>query len=131
MSGSPFEIDYDAEAVWLDDAWFTRDELAGRIKSMIDGGDYRLSRPSAALERLEAAMAQARVVAARVAPELAEAVERAAEAAGRPVGVVIREALAYYLAAQTALARPAGEEFPVEEHVALDDPEMEKSLLAR
>ncbi len=127
---SSFEIDYDAEAVWLGDAWFTRDELAGRIKAMIESGDYRLARPSAALERLEAAMAEARVVAARVAPELAVAVEQAAEAAGRPVGTVIRDALAYYLGAQTAL-RQGGGEFPVEEHVALDDPEMEKSLLAR
>ncbi|WP_373049391.1 ribbon-helix-helix protein, CopG family [Vulgatibacter sp.] len=129
---SQFEIDYDAEAVWLDEKWFTRDELAGRIKSMIEGGDYRLARPSAALERLESAMAQARVVAARVAPELAEAVEQAADDAGRPVSALIREALAYYLSAQAAEARPAGEDFPVvEEHVALDDPEMEKSLLAR
>ena len=121
-----FEIDYDVEAVWLDEAWFTRDELAARIKQMIEGGDYRLAKPSAALERLEAAIAQARVLAARVAPEVAEAVERAAEASGRPVGAVIREALAQWLA-NPANHRPARRE----EHVPLDDPEMEKTLLAR
>lgn len=125
---SQFEIDYDVEAVWLDERWFTRDELASRIKQMIESGDYRLARPSAALERLEAAMGQARVLAARVSPDVAEAVERAAEASGRPVGAVIREALAQYLAGQQG--RPP-EEFPVEEHVPLDDPEMEKTLLAR
>jgi len=123
---SQFEIDYDVEAVWLDDAWFTRDELAARIKQMIEGGDYRLAKPSAALERLEAAIAQARVLAARVSPDVAEAVERAAEASGRPVGAVIREALAQWLAnPANHVARRE------EEHVPLDDPEMEKTLLAR
>ena len=123
---SQFEIDYDVEAVWLDEAWFTRDELAARIKQMIEGGDYRLAKPSAALERLEAAIAQARVLAARVSPDVAEAVERAAEASGRPVGAVIREALAQWLAnPANHVARRE------EEHVPLDDPEMEKTLLAR
>ena len=125
---SPFEIDYDVEAVWLDDAWFTRDELAGRIKQMIEAGDFRLSRPSAALERLEAAIGQARVLAARVSPEVAEAVERAAESSGRPVGAVIREALAHWLAARGSQPDQAAQH---EEHIPIDDPEMEKSLLAR
>ena len=128
MSGQ-FEIDYDVEAVWLDEAWFTREELASRIKQMIEGGDYRLSRPSAALERLEAAIGQARVLAARVAPDVAEAVERAAEESRRPVGAVIREALALYLGSTGK--KPAGAARPAEEHVPLDDPDMEKTLLAR
>lgn len=131
MSASEFEVDYDAEAVWLDDAWFTRDELAARIKTMIEGGDYRLARPSAALEVLESAMNNARVLAARVPPELASAVEQAADAAGRPVGALIREALAHWLASQdlpTAIASGAGRS---EGHVPLDDPEMEKSWLER
>lgn len=129
---SPFEIDYDVEAVWLDDAWFTRDELAGRIKQMIEAGDFRLSRPSAALERLEAAIGQARVLAARVSPEVAEAVERAAEASGRPIGAVIREALTQWLTHQQS-GQQANQQAAAaqEEHIPIDDPEMEKSLLAR
>ena len=60
----PFaDIDLDAAAVWLDGAWYTREALAHRIKEMIEAGDFRVSRPSQALERLEAALAASRVVA--------------------------------------------------------------------
>jgi predicted DNA binding CopG/RHH family protein len=99
----PFaDIDLDSESVWLDDAWYTREELARRIKEMIEAGDFRVSRPSQALERLEAALAQARVVAVRMPAELAEAVSDTAARLGRPVGHLIREAIAYYLAAAAA-----------------------------
>ncbi len=51
----PFaDIDLDSESVWLDGAWYTRDELARRIKQMIESGDFRVSRPSQALERCQA-----------------------------------------------------------------------------
>lgn len=125
---SDFEIDYDAEAVWLDDAWYGREQLAARIKSMIEAGDYRLARPSAALERLEAAIADARVMAVRVPAELSLAYGRAAEASGRPVQALVREALSWWLASR---GENVAAEAPVEEHVPLDDPEMEKSWLGR
>jgi hypothetical protein len=96
----PFaDIDLDSESVWLDGAWYTRQELAHRIKEMIETGDFRVSRPSQALERLEAALAQARVVAVRMPADLAEAVDEAAARLERPVGHLVREAVAYYLAA--------------------------------
>jgi predicted transcriptional regulator len=99
----PFaDIDLDSESVWLDGAWFTRQELARRITEMIETGDFRVSRPSQALERLEAALAQARVVNVRMPDELAEAVSAAAARLGRPVGHLVREAVAYYLAAAAA-----------------------------
>lgn len=99
----PFaDIDLDSESVWLDGAWYTRQELARRIKEMIETGDFRVSRPSQALERLEAALAQARVVTVRMPAELADAVSDAAGRLGRPMGHLVREAVAYYLAAAAA-----------------------------
>lgn len=99
----PFaDIDLDSESVWLDGAWYTRAELARRIKDMIEAGDFRVSRPSQALERLEAALGQATVVAVRMPGDLADAVSATAARLGRPVGHLVREAVAYYLAAAAA-----------------------------
>jgi len=99
----PFaDIDLDSESVWLDGAWYTRDDLARRIKEMIEAGDFRVSRPSQALERLEAALGQAQVLAVRMPADLAQAASSTAERLGRPVGHLVREAIAYYLAAAAA-----------------------------
>ncbi|HUL59363.1 MAG TPA: hypothetical protein VLU43_08825 [Anaeromyxobacteraceae bacterium] len=109
----PFaDIDLDSESVWLDGGWYTRDQLARRIKEMIEAGDFRVSRPSQALERLEAALAQARVVAVRMPSELAEAVGAAASRLNRPVGHLLREAVAYYLAAAAAYGVAQGGQQP-------------------
>ncbi len=107
----PFaDIDLDSESVWLDGAWYTREDLARRIKEMIEAGDFRVSRPSQALERLEAALAQARVVTVRMPADLADAVSSTATRLGRPLGHLVREAVAYYLAAAAAYdaAQPGG-----------------------
>jgi predicted transcriptional regulator len=104
----PFaDIDLDTESVWLDGAWYTREDLARRIKEMIEAGDFRVSRPSQALERLEAALAQARLLSVRMPAELADAVESAASRLGRPAGHLVREAIAYYLAAAAAYGAQA------------------------
>jgi len=130
----PFaDIDLDSESVWLDGAWYTRQELARRIKEMIETGDFRVSRPSQALERLEAALAQARAVTVRMPEELAEAVSAAAGRLGRPVGHLVREAVAYYLAAAAAYdaAQAVGGAPPPQPEAGLDldiqvDPEAVK-----
>jgi predicted DNA binding CopG/RHH family protein len=96
------DIDLDSESVWLDGAWYTRDQLARRIKEMIEAGDFRVSRPSQALERLEAALAMAQLVSVRLPADLLEAVSGTAARLGRPMGHLIREAVAYYLAAAAA-----------------------------
>jgi predicted DNA-binding protein len=96
------DIDLDSESVWLDGAWYTREELARRIKEMIEAGDFRVSRPSQALERLEAALGQAQVVPIRMPADLAEAAGATAARLGRPLGHLVREAVAYYLAAAAA-----------------------------
>lgn len=96
------DIDLDSESVWLDGAWYTRDELAKRIRSMIESGDFRVSRPSQALERLEVALGQVRVLEVRMPLELAEGLSATALRLGQPVGHFVREALAYYLSAAAA-----------------------------
>ncbi len=96
------DIDLDTESVWLDGAWFTREALARRIKEMIESGDFRVSRQSQALERLEAALGQAQVVSVRMPSDLAGAAQATATRLGRPVGHLVREAVAYYLAAAAA-----------------------------
>ncbi len=105
----PFaDIDLDSESVWLDGAWYTRQDLARRIKEMIETGDFRVSRPSQALERLEAALAQACVVTVRMPADLAETVGATASRLGRPVGHLVREAVSYYLAAAAAYGAAQG-----------------------
>jgi predicted DNA-binding protein len=111
------DIDLDSESVWLDGAWYTREDLARRIREMIESGDFRVSRPSQALERLEAALAQARVVNVRMPIDLSEAVTATARRLGRPVGHLVREAVAYYLAAAAAYGaaeEAAAEQAPVD-----------------
>lgn len=100
MSDAPYEIDYDSEAVFFENAWHSRADLAQQIRAMIDRGDYRVARPSAALEALEAGLSGARVLAVRVSPELADSVEEKAGREGRSVAAVIRDAL------QAALRQP-------------------------
>jgi hypothetical protein len=101
----PFaEIDLDAEAIWLDGAWHTREDLARRIKQMVESGEYRVARLSEALEYLESALARTRILSSRVPEELAAALAAAGTQLGRPVGHLVREAVAYYLAAAAAHA---------------------------
>ena len=101
----PFaDIDLDAEAIWFDGAWCTRQDLVQRIKQLVDGGDYRGARPSEALERLETTLAGTQVLSSRVPSELASALAGAARTTGHPVGRLVREAIAYYLAAAEAHA---------------------------
>lgn len=120
----PFaDIDLDAEAIWFDGAWCTRDDLARRIKQLVEAGDYRLSRPSEALERLEAVLARTHVLGTRVPAQLAAAMAVAARQAGRPVGHLVREAMTYYLAAAAHAAAqkaraPASSEVEVSDATA-------------
>jgi predicted DNA-binding protein len=104
-----FEIDLDSECVWLDDAWLNREDLVGKIKGMIDSGDYQIARPSGALESLTRSLAQARLLALRVTPEMSEALNAVSQQSGRPVGAIAREAIASWLAGagEQPAAQPA------------------------
>jgi hypothetical protein len=89
-----YEIDYDQEAIHLDGSWLQRDELAAKIRGLLEAGEYRVSRLSHALEALEAALAEARLLSVRLPPSLAKAVEAWAERSGKGVGALVREVLA-------------------------------------
>jgi hypothetical protein len=101
-------IDLDSEAVQYDGKWYTRDELARKIKAMLDGGDFAISRPSQALEQLTATVANLRTVAFRATPEMADALNAHAAKAGKSAGQVLREALAGVLGQSAPASAPGG-----------------------
>ena len=86
-------IDLDAEAILFDGQWSTRDDLARRIKTMLDSGDYAISRHSVALEQLTQTLASVRTLAFRATPDLVEALNMAAARSGKSVGGFIRDTL--------------------------------------
>lgn len=99
-------IDLDSETVQLDGQWYSRDDLARRIKGMLDSGDYAVGRPSAALEQLNGALASLRTLAFRALPSLCDALNAAAAREGKTVGSLIREALESYLASTGESSHP-------------------------
>jgi predicted DNA-binding protein len=92
---------------------------------MIEAGDFRVSRPSQALERLELALGEAQLVSVRIPAELSEALGATAARLGRPLGHLIREAVAYYLAAAAAYGAAQQAEEGVASAVEVDVQEEE------
>src|SRR5262245_60204878 len=90
---SQLPIDLDAEAILFDSHGCTRDELARRIRGMLDSGDYAITRHSAALELLTQTLNSVRTVAFRATPDLVEAINMNAARAGKSVGSFIRDVL--------------------------------------
>lgn len=98
-----YPLDLDAETISLDGHWYTRDELARRIKTMLDAGDFSVTRPSQALEQLTQTLAALRTIAFRAPPDLADALAARAARLGKTPGGVVREALIAYLGAGDSL----------------------------
>src|SRR5690349_6740813 len=94
---SKLRIDIDAEQVEFDGHWMTRDELARRIRGMLDAGEFAVSKPSAALEELTRTIASIRAVGFRATPDLADAIQQAATVRQVTPGAIIREALGQFL----------------------------------
>ncbi len=94
---SQFPIDVDAEAIFLDGGWYTREDLSRRIRAMLDSGDFNVARPSMALQELTQMMMGVRTMAFRSTPELADALTALASRLGQSVGGVIREAVTQYI----------------------------------
>ncbi len=101
-----FEVDLDGEQVLFDGTWYSKDELGRKIKTMVESGDFRVSRPSAALEHLQTSLGSLRTVTVRLPADVAEALGEAAARTGQPVSTMVREAL-------TRLAMPHGRTGPV------------------
>lgn len=111
---SQFPIDVDAEAIFLDGAWYTREDLSRRIRSMLDQGDFNVARPSMALEELTQVMQGVRTLAFRATPELADALQELAARTSQTVGYVIREAVTQYITdANSGPAEPERREHTV------------------
>ena len=100
-----FELDIDRERVHVDGEWLTRDDLTGRIKSKIAAGDYRVSRLSMALERLEETLARVASMEIKLTPEVLDTFNTIAEFEEQPLSLVIRRALVYYIASEDATIR--------------------------
>jgi hypothetical protein len=94
---SQLPIDIDAEAIYFDGHWYTRDDMARRIKAMLDQGDFAVTRPSAALEQLTQVISTVRTLAFRTTPDMIEAVNAGAARSGKSVGAFIRDALSQQL----------------------------------
>ncbi|NMB76525.1 MAG: ribbon-helix-helix protein, CopG family [Myxococcales bacterium] len=97
-----FEIDLDREKIRYDNEWLGREELAVRIKRMIDQQDFRLGGVGQALEALQAALSSARTLSVKFSPEELERLEQHARSAGVSGPALVRQAVQAYLAAQAA-----------------------------
>src|SRR5439155_13189788 len=80
---SQLPIDLDAEAIQYDGHWYTREDLARRIRQMLDAGDFAVGKPSNALEQLTTVLASLRTLAFRLPPEMADQLNQAAARHGR------------------------------------------------
>jgi hypothetical protein len=94
---SQFPIDVDAEAIFLDGSWYTREDLSRRIRAMLDSGDFNVARPSMALQELTQMMTGVRTLAFRAPPDLADALTQLASRLQQSVGAVIREAVTQFI----------------------------------
>jgi hypothetical protein len=100
-------IDLDQEKVSFDGTWYTADELAARITEMLTAKDFRIGKAGAALETLQAALADARELTVRLPSSMLAAVETTAGEAGRSVGELVREALLHVIGGQLPVAEGA------------------------
>lgn len=103
---SSYPIDVDSETVQFDGQWYTRDDLARRIRAMLDAGDFSVGRPSHALEELNRAIASLRTMAFRATQELAEGLSAAASRQGKTVGALVRDVLEAYLKVEGGQVEP-------------------------
>ncbi len=113
---SEFTVDVDREAVLLDETWYTADELAAKLQQMLGNKDFRIATAAAALEALQAALADVRDIGFRLPGTMLEALEATAGKEGRTTSAILRDALAAYLERKGEVVGPpvlAKEEGPV------------------
>ena len=99
-----FQVDLDGEQVLFDGTWYSKEDLAQKIRGMVDGADYRISRPSAALEALQNALMGLRSLTLRLPVEQAEFLAAEAARLGMPVGAFTRELLLRALSTPDSMA---------------------------
>jgi hypothetical protein len=94
-----FSVDLDFERVLLDGAWYSRDDLTLRIKTMVDSGDFKVGRPSAALEALETALADLTTLTVKLSHGALIALSGAASRSGKTMESLARELIERSIAA--------------------------------
>jgi hypothetical protein len=108
MEKESYDVDIDAQKVNFEGEWMTKDELAEKIRKMIDSQDFRIGTAGNALEFLQKTMANIQEFSVKVGPADAESVQKHAKKAGLGTGVFIRQAILAYLAAQPPLEDDSG-----------------------
>lgn len=93
MNPTNLPIDLETETIQFDGNWYSRDDLARRIKAMLDKGDFAISKPSQALEQLTATLGTVKPVTVKLTNEMIEALNQIAARQQKTVGSLIREAV--------------------------------------
>jgi len=96
-----FEVDIEQEKVQYEGEWIGRQELADKIKKMIDSQDFKIGIVGSALEYLQQALANAKEFSVKLTEYNAEILQKHAERAGLAVPSFIRQAIQAYLARLT------------------------------
>jgi hypothetical protein len=108
MEKESYDVDIDAQKVNFEGEWMTKDELAEKIRKMIDSQDFRIAAAGNALEFLQKTMANIQEFIVKVGPGDADSLQKHAQKAGLETGVFIRQAILAYLAAQPPLEEGGG-----------------------
>ncbi len=109
-----YEVDIDQEKVLFDNEWLGRQELADKIKHMIESQDFRISAAGNALEFLVNAVSNARRIEIKLSATDADRLDRYAERARVKPPAFARQAIQAYLAAQPPLEN-AGQTVPTQQ----------------
>lgn len=99
-----YEVDLDQETIRFEDEWLGRQQLADKIKSMIDSQNYSISTAGQALEYLERTLSDVRTFKVKLSAADATRVERHAQRSNIALAAFVRQAVQAYLAAQPPMA---------------------------
>jgi hypothetical protein len=94
---SSVSVDLDSEKILYEGQWVSREDLARKIKGMLDAGDFAVTKPSQALEQLTQTLQNLKTVSFKLTPELGEALNQVAARSGKTPEAVLREALTSFL----------------------------------
>ncbi len=106
-----YEVDIDQEKVLFGNEWLGRQELAEKIKHMMENHDFRISGAGNALEFLVSSISNVRLVEVKISAAEADRIDRYAGRAGIKPLSFVRQAIQAYLATQPPLEN-AGQTAP-------------------
>jgi hypothetical protein len=92
-----YPIEIESETLQYEGEWFTREELAHKIRTQLEAGDYNVVQHAQALDYLVHTLASLRVLSLKVMPEMLEKLNQEAARQSRSVGGIVRDALAAHL----------------------------------